>query len=650
MELQQLLSLLLVFSCNSETSEINTGTDHYYSGLPQNQNILKELLQAINFSREISGRVCSLKFFEQVPRTNLSDFTIFDKLLDWSIFGQEQFEIYEPYERFTKIDNFDLPSRRKHGSSCVTYIIIISDSLVSHGEIMSIKIGDPVYDIYIFVSTNETHLQSLLSSNDILNGVVSKHGVHIISSGCLVSLSYLIEPPSFTGSFIRSKFPGFLQGLEIIRGRSLRVAYPNLKPIFFVSGPNMPFDGTYNNILIECSRRHNFTLNFYGRPVVPGVHLKNGSWTGMVGELIAERADLTPVLAATPERYPLVGFSYPLHREGLIFAVKLPDNLLQWKALILPLSKIVWICTLSMFVLFTFFLYFTFYVLNKNNQELDIVKHLKIFSSAVSMPYEILLEQPSTSIISSKLTIRLITMLWIFLALQIGVAYKSNLVGYLTFPEKQVIPTTFHELNHHPEYSILLHSIGGLELEHLRNSPSPDIQGIVKRMTILNSAKPCIKAVAEQHLTACVAWKNAILTEMGLYKPPFLKRELLYISTEFASYADISFGMRKRSIYSAELNHFSGMFAANGLVYKWNELFVGEIQRKMVHEGKLRKHEETRDVDDGEAKPLKLINLLAVYAAWFLGCALACSGFIVEFLWHSFNKKLCFRRNKNVFF
>lgn len=105
-----------------------------------------------------------------------------------------------------------------------------------------------------------------------------------------------------------------------------------------------------------------------------------------------------------------------------------------------PLSHIVWLCVMVTFLIFIVLFFLTLAIETKGSKG-----HLHNLTSSVFMPYSMLQEQPC-KISSDKIGFRFATLLWVIFALQLGMAYKSNLIGFLTFPEKQAVPHTFHEL------------------------------------------------------------------------------------------------------------------------------------------------------------------------------------------------------------
>ncbi|CAL8070421.1 unnamed protein product [Orchesella dallaii] len=498
-------------------------------------------------------------------------------------------------------------------------------------------LGDPIHDDFIFISRNLTTLLEVLTRPSVINTLSSKYGMFLQEDRNNTSsqnFGYVIEPETHTGQLERSQSLHLLQTpREQLNGRVISMAFLNISPIFYMVEPNSTqynFEGSYNNLFMDCAKRGNFTITYYGKPEIPGHHYPNGSWSGLMRELTTGKADMTPVLAMAYSRYPNASFTNMVTREELVFAVRVPSSLLQWSALIHPLEPIVWLLTGVMLVIFILLAY-----ISSMTSKMNPKGHLKAIDSAIMLSCLVLLEQPYE--IPKRWTLRFIALLWIVMSFHITMMYKGNLFGFLTFPDKQTIPKTFQELHERNEYSVNLYTIGGVEIEQLKNSASPILKGLLKRLNVYKDSGKCIRRAADEK-GACIAWKNFLLSKLAKYLPPQTKQEILYITNEPVGWADLSIAMRKGSIYFGPFNYYSGIYVHSGLMEKWNYDFVKRVQRKSLKGcGKRRNHGSCTisNVNDDEnevlEKPLSISNLLAVYSVLIFGCMLSSLIFLCEY-------------------
>ncbi|XP_015915068.2 glutamate receptor ionotropic, kainate glr-3-like [Parasteatoda tepidariorum] len=112
-------------------------------------------------------------------------------------------------------------------------------------------------------------------------------------------------------------------------------------------------DGYENKVLILLSK----ALNYKFRIVMPrdeqwGAPLGNGSWSGAVGMLQRDEADLAMSrITITYERAEVAWASFPYHFQNIIFATKLPTVHATKMAYLHPFTTSLWFIVLAFFIL-----------------------------------------------------------------------------------------------------------------------------------------------------------------------------------------------------------------------------------------------------------------------------------------------------------
>ncbi len=498
-----------------------------------------------------------------------------------------QMEPIELHEN--KVENLRLHSiKSKYLSCCWNIIFVISKP--DEPTIQESQLGNSIYDQFLFISENGATLEAALTNGNILNKVTFKHGMFLENQQSHHP-KYLLEPNSYTGSFIKSDNLKVHKYINNLQGKTLQASFFSVSPFFMAVHSNNSNNksygmrGSFANFTLETSKRANFTFNFEEFFSV-SEQLKNGTWTGHYGEIVHGKADFTPVAGYLVDRYYIMTYLTVTSRESIIFCVKEPQPVLRWQALVFPLSKTVWILTLFAFA--SFVCLFTIIVIFKlvRSQTYSVPIFLE---EGIFLPIALFLEQNIRLPIEAPARITAISLIWF--AFVIGMFHKTNLVGFITFPEKQVIPRSFKQLHEHKEYAINLFSFSSAELYILNNSPSPIFKGIVSRLKVIKSLDECVK-LATKDKTACIMWKNIGVTEIMKQVVSFPALESLYLSQDEAFAADLTSGIKRYSIYYETLNRYAGATRDAGLFSKWIKdqmIFEKEIAKDAVSKEEGRK-------------------------------------------------------------
>ncbi|GFU07279.1 uncharacterized protein TNCV_2656041 [Trichonephila clavipes] len=215
------------------------------------------------------------------------------------------------------------------------------------------------------------------------------------------------------------KFPSFL-----------RVAIVPKKGIFDVNitsdGKVLIYGGSENEILELLSD----ALNFKYKILAPsdaawGNKLENGSWSGTIGMVYREEADLAiGKIAITEERASILDYSYPYDIEVLTFATRIPGLVQKYAAFIWPFSWGLWIGILTLVIFITIVIRT---LLSKNYTYQYIT--LNVFGN--------LMHQPLT-IKHSKCRDKYLIAGWMLGSIFITFSYTAVLLSFLTIPQRKV--------------------------------------------------------------------------------------------------------------------------------------------------------------------------------------------------------------------
>ncbi|CAL8070425.1 unnamed protein product [Orchesella dallaii] len=580
--------------------------------------------------RSVPNRYCTLKYV--LPE--MKDFQ-----LDWKYVN----DIGEPYEKVFSNRNFSSQIEyRRFKSFCKTIIFFSGDfDLLTNLR----QYGNMKQDHFVFVFIVKVKQQKIVkevvTKMNLLTTVNYKSFAIVEKNS-----TFLIEPSTYTDSVIEVSPHLATKKLNILNGRTINLTFPLIEPY---SNPrkikgSLAYLGSHYNLLMEVAKISNFTPNIiHNEDLRPGTLLKNGSWNGAMGLITNGQAEIAAVLALSFKRSIAVDFTTPTAREDLVFCLAEPKLLVHWKALVYPLSRTVWGITLINFLIISCLIYIYFKHGNSNSKGA-----CSNVLNAVLLPITIFLGQPIPNKACRAGSLRiLIANLWFSLSIVIGTTYKSNLVGFLTFPAKQSFPSTLKELYSRTDYAIYLHSIGGIEREILKTSPNPVIKALLERMVIVRSMEYCLNA-ATKPKTACIGWTNVLKIEMSKYKYRSSNQDnisTLYIAKDPAAFAYACVAFKKDSIFLESFNKYAGRIRAAGIIGKWNEDYDriyhnSEIPDRKHSENCNHEHEcnkvlQKRNVKPyGKSKvnPLTLRNILVVSLILIFGYSLSVVSIVVEIL------------------
>ncbi|KAK7098045.1 hypothetical protein V1264_004935 [Littorina saxatilis] len=215
------------------------------------------------------------------------------------------------------------------------------------------------------------------------------------------------------------------------------------------------YEGYCIDLLKMVAERVNFQYslhvqNQYGSTV-------NGSWTGMIGELVRKERDIAIApLTITQERERVVDFTKPFMNTGISIMIKKPDRQKPGVfSFMEPLDTWVWLCIAMGFLAVSFVLFFVgrfspyeWQVSEEGGKEPSATNTFTI-SNTLWFSLGALMQQGS-DISPRSLSGRIIGSAWWFFTLIIISSYTANLAAFLTI-EKLVSPIdSADDLVEHP--------------------------------------------------------------------------------------------------------------------------------------------------------------------------------------------------------
>lgn len=243
-------------------------------------------------------------------------------------------------------------------------------------------------------------------------------------------------------------------GREVIKNRTLIVSVARTSPYVMYRENHTDYQGNerYEGYCIDLLKKLARKLHF--RYIIQEVKdgqygkINNGSWNGMVRELLERQADLAIVdLTITKERQSAVDFTHPFMTLGIAIMYKKPKlEEAEMYSFLMPFSKEVWLSMWSAYVGMSL----TIWLVSRlsplewsnphpcydNPNELDLEN--EIHSIGASMWFTIgSLMQQGSDLAPRSLSVRALASVWYFFTLILMSSYTANFAAFLTASRMQ---------------------------------------------------------------------------------------------------------------------------------------------------------------------------------------------------------------------
>uniref|UniRef100_A0A8C6UK38 Glutamate receptor n=1 Tax=Neogobius melanostomus TaxID=47308 RepID=A0A8C6UK38_9GOBI len=185
-----------------------------------------------------------------------------------------------------------------------------------------------------------------------------------------------------------------------------------------------------------------------------GSQLPNGSWNGMIGDLINKKADVAvSALTITPERESVVDFSKRYLDYSVGILLRKPVERLDMFSLLAPFEPSVWACvaaSIPVVGVLIFLLNRLHALRNANSQNAPGQSGAGSLHSAIWIVYGAFLQQGGDGVIGS-VALRIVMGSWWLFTLIVCSSYTANLAAYLTVSRMDHHIRTFQDLSHQME-------------------------------------------------------------------------------------------------------------------------------------------------------------------------------------------------------
>ncbi|CAG7724106.1 unnamed protein product [Allacma fusca] len=619
--------LLMVFNAVATTNNKNIEHSNQYPDIISTPN-LQLFLNTLRSTQ--SHEFCPFNMFEyyKKPSKTLSTHRSYHNQTE--IYTSIKTDIIESKNVFPKslVGSSNNPALklllRKYQNHCDTIVITISQH--AHLDKLAhaiLSIGRTNVDQYIFVSTKTKLVQDLSKKSLPPKRLKYVLGVILSSKQTTQDVTY------FHSSVTKNRVS--------LNGINLKITSVHIPPLLNMKD-NQLIGGMMYKLYAGASKNFNFTYDVYKFMEGSGRLLTNGTWVGLVGELLYHRFDLSAAIRVTPARYGLIdAANFLWNEDDLIFITSLPQRRIPWAAIFQPFTLSLWLVILVALGAMTLSLFFAMIITTLLNTR--HTPYPTIIADVMCIINENYFEYAYTSLITTvgicldqgvqiQKGTKILVMIWLLSILVIGTGYKDKLFAALTSPESEDVPRTVEELHARTDYRVIFHYWKSSHFNQFKTSERQIHKDLVKRFILEPEIAKCV-------LMAVFAPKTVCFGTTSVIKLTLASNTTLVSAFEAAVFSGsvflmdpmyISVGLQRRSIYLEDFSKIVSMFRDGGFMEYWGQ------QEFMTYKAKgkrwvnsdptgyvFQKLKQLITDYTVITKPFQISNFFVIFCIYFLG-------------------------------
>ncbi|XP_069685966.1 probable glutamate receptor [Periplaneta americana] len=369
-------------------------------------------------------------------------------------------------------------------------------------------------------------------------------------------------------------------------------------------------DGLELRLLKVLLEKINMSAVF--RQAIPnpwGKIFKNGTWTGILGEVQRRESDVAFGGVIIDEwRWKAVDMTIPYIWDSMKWHVPCAKPMLRWMSLTMVFTPTLWVVFAIVYVAMSFFMWLLVKIHGWLRQ-----KKSQYYSSLVKCflyMWGVILGVSSPDEVPSSSTIRYVFFMWLVFCLAFNTVYQTYLTSFLIDPGLQ------HQLSSEDEILNSGLKFGYHTLFTLRYKDLT--QKRYSRSTLCTNITLCLKRLAEKGDYAFLT-SDTLSKHMRAYKYMDSSGKPLFCNLD-DSFAHVWYAMcfQRGSPFLDRFNFIIRCVLQAGLIDQW--------QRELKYKGILygKKYHDYHTENDDEYQVLSLSHLQSVFYVLALGSFLSC--------------------------
>jgi len=415
-------------------------------------------------------------------------------------------------------------------------------------------------------------------------------------------------------------------------GSTLRIttpasARPRLNYTLGSNGKYRMVSGLLMYLVLYMQDSMNFTIDVKpaGRGGGTGIQLPNGTWTGIMSEVLSGEVDIGMCTAETYIRSLISGFTPAVMMEPVIFVSGPPHKIFVWKAIFWPFRSEVWSFLAGIILVSVVMIQFSYAVLNvprkkrwASNKALGFILGILLGNSGKTPSY-------------LPFTVKVYVVIWLLCGSIITTAYLSKLVGFLTFPQLEKVPETPEELVE-SQYRWGLTYFGGVLYTLIKGSKLKVYEEVLSKMELRPDIIGCLSQTLEKKYI-CISYE--IISRFYLNSRTDIKQNPFTYSKNTFVTIPVGIVMEKRAVFGPNLKSAVRSSDTSGLYSFWEKLDFRKVRQSILAKKKrdrkvnLEKPDEQQSNEE-DNRSLTLPHMRGAFTIFFTGLILAWTVFIFE--------------------
>ncbi|XP_071546558.1 glutamate receptor ionotropic, kainate 4-like [Panulirus ornatus] len=294
-----------------------------------------------------------------------------------------------------------------------------------------------------------------------------------------------------------------------------------------------------------------------------GVQLANGSWTGIVGTLQHQQADLSLDLTETASRLEVISFTRVYTHDPMVIVSLKPGRLPRHLALIRPFTGELWVliaaCTLAFGVVL--------WLLQMVWSSLSGERNPRL-TSTIFYSWGVLLDDPPTDP-PANVSGRMLVGFWFLSCMVIGTAYRSSLIAHLAV-QKHFLPiNSFEDLLGRDGWSWGSYELLGTTFTYFNQSSDPIVQEINKRMMQVIDKEQGMERVLAGGFSY-ILHKKIFQFDLE-HNDKYSNTPLHLGSTEYPIFGGNAWGVRRGAPFTGQISAMKQRMMEAGLITYWED-------------------------------------------------------------------------------
>ena len=303
--------------------------------------------------------------------------------------------------------------------------------------------------------------------------------------------------------------------------------------------------------------------------------MPNGSWHGLIGDLMNSHVDFVFWFGPTLSRYPYIDITTTaLTNLDIGMITPMPRVRVSWKAVFYPFSVTVWAAVCVSTLLAVPVVYFLF-----KNQSDPLLTRGSSLMEVLAFVYGTLLQLSPAKVPKNG---RYFVALYLIFAVTVSMFYNSKLASSIILPISDPVPNSIDDLAIMTSFNVnFIHYKGSSSEFFFKNSFDPSVQAVQARMTYV-SPKNMVQALIRSAIDGnAVVINYSLISLMDAAENLTIQNSLPVVKTGSPILSMLTYpALRKYSKYTETFSYNIGKLENTGHTQLWLRNIVDLLQRR----------------------------------------------------------------------